>query len=90
MIKDLEEQLRIYAQKIANLETEILKLKGRVTEAPKVHRVADIEKVNVVYQPDPNVIERNKDLSEEIDYLTVLKHHIFILFNPFLAPKPET
>lgn len=71
IIKDLEEKLKLYTQNIANLQTEILQLKGRVFEAPQVHRVAEIEKMQVIYQTDPNVLERNKDLGDEIEYLTM-------------------
>lgn len=40
-------------------------------EAPKVHRVADIQNTQIIYQPDPNVLERNQDLNEEVEYLTL-------------------
>lgn len=87
-IKELEAKLRDYVKKIADLETENLKLKGRVLEAPQVHRVAEIEKTKVIYQADPNVEERNKMLGEEIDFLTV-KNQDFYFSNFKLASKLE-
>ena len=71
MIKEQEEKLRQYGKKIAELETEVLRLEGRVLEAPKVHRVADIQNTEFIYQPDPYVVERNKDLNDEVEYLTL-------------------
>ena len=71
VIKDQEEKLRQYLKKIADLETDVLKLQGRLFEAPKVHRTADIQNTEIIYQPDPYVVERNKDLNEEVEYLTL-------------------
>ena len=75
-IDELEKQLKEMAKRIAELEKEILELQGKCMIQPKVHRVPDIEKVDVKYQEDPVLKERNQMLQDEIDALAVNKNPI--------------
>jgi hypothetical protein len=50
VIRELEEKLKAYSRNIADLNTEVLQLQGRVHAAPSVHRVPEIEKMSFVYQ----------------------------------------
>lgn len=77
-IYELEEELRKMIEKIASLEKEILDLKSRLLEAPEVKRIAEAERTRFIYQEDPIVKQRNKDLIEEIEAMTV-KHSLYYL-----------
>jgi len=70
-IEDLENQLKDMAKTIAELEKKILELEGKAMIQPKVHRIPDIEKIDVIYQEDPVLKERNKMLQEELEVMAV-------------------
>lgn len=84
-IKELEDELRRMIELIANLEKRILQLEAQLMAGPKVERVADVEKVEFVYQEDPVLKRRNQQLIDELDKMMVT-----IVFNQSTSSHSRT
>lgn len=84
-IRKLHLESRSLNQRYSEMNAELVRVQSELEAKAnfiRVERVPGVEKLTTVFEPDPNIVERNRHLAEELEIALVRK-------NSDLASRPE-